>query len=149
MKLLWNDMYCEKRYYTNTCELNWMYVQFQQLSTRGIPCHILNSCAVCVVQLFLSMEIMGVFASRCLTNDADQNCSSPECCGQVNDSIEGMVHEMVHVIKKVVVTCMINRYFRKCAISAINWKLQAPIIVRCFAVFYLCISDFSFLPFSG
>lgn len=61
---------------------------------------------------------MGVFASRCLTNDADQNCSSPECCGQVNDSIEGV--EMVHVIKKVVVTCMINRYFRKCAISAIN-----------------------------
>lgn len=85
-----------------------MYMQFQPLSTEGIPCLISNSCSVHVVQLFLSMGIMCVFASRCLTNDADQNCSSPECCGQVNDSIEGV--EMIHVFKKVVATSTINRY---------------------------------------
>ncbi len=62
---------------------------------------------------------MCVSASRCLTDDADQNCSSPECCGQVNDSIEGV--KKVHVFKKVVVTSStINRY-QMC------YKLQAPI----------------------
>jgi len=27
---------------------------------------------------------------RCLTNDADQNCSSPECCGKVYNPIKGI-----------------------------------------------------------
>lgn len=74
-----------------------------QLSSRGIPCHISNSCTVHSIRAWELWVFL--LPHRCLTNDADQNRSSPECRGQVNDPIKGV--KMVHVFKR---WCMINRY---------------------------------------
>lgn len=74
-----------------------------QLSSRGIPCHISNSWPV---HSLWAWELwVFLLPHRCLTNDADQNCSSPECCGKVYYPIKGI--EIVRAFKR---WCMINRH---------------------------------------